>query len=367
VAKSLGARPLVVTGRNLDRCSAVRERLRDEGLATASFSVAGEPTLEAIGQGVELAKSAGCDLVVAVGGGSALDAGKAVAALAVNPGDPLRYLEVVGEARSLEKRPLPLIAIPTTAGTGSEVTRNAVLASPAHGVKASLRHAWMLPAVALVDPELTYDLPPDVTASTGLDALTQLIEPYVSKKANPVTDGFCSEGIGRAARSLRQAFADGHDVEARQDMALASLLGGLALANAGLGAVHGLAAPLGGLRPVPHGVACAAMLPHVMRANIRALRREVAAAENGEIDAALSRYRHIACVLTGDPHAQAEDGAEWVAALVAELHISPLADFRVTPNDLPEIAKRAASASSMRANPVQLSEAELVGVLRQSL
>ena len=231
--------------------------------------------------------------MIGLGGGSAIDAAKAIAALAANGGDPLDYLEVVGRGRSLTQPSLPCIAIPTTAGTGAEVTRNAVLASPEHGIKASLRSATMLPRLALVDPELTYSLPAAVTASTGLDALTQLIEPFTSSKANPLTDALCREGMMRAARSLRTAYEDGRDAAAREDMALASLFGGLALANAGLGVVHGFAGPVGGTFHAPHGAVCAAFLPHVMAVNARALRTR----QPGS--AALARYDEIARILTG--------------------------------------------------------------------
>ena len=208
-------------------------------------------------------------------------------------GELLDYVEIIGRGQALTKPSAPFIAIPTTAGTGSEVTRNAVLASPEHRVKVSLRSPLMLARVALVDPELTYDLPPALTASTGLDALTQLIEPFVCLRANPMTDGLCVEGMRRAARSLRVAFTDGQNKSAREDMAVASLFGGLALANAGLGAVHGFAGPIGGMFPAPHGAVCAALLPHVMTANIRALRQRAPGSE------ALRRYDKVARLLTG--------------------------------------------------------------------
>src|SRR5205807_1153012 len=173
-----------------------------------------------------------------------------------------------------------------------------------HHVKVSLRSPLMLPKVALVDPQLTYDLPAELTASTGLDALTQLIEPYVSCKANPLTDSICAEGIRRAARSLRPAFDNGTDKSAREDMALASLFGGLALANAGLGAVHGFAAPIGGMFPAPHGAVCAALLPQVMEVNLRALRQRAPQSE------ALARFVEIARILTGRAEADANDGVK---------------------------------------------------------
>ena len=242
LARSFGARALVVTG-----ASAERARPLISSLSAEIFSLAEEPTAEVVREGARRAKDAACNVVVSIGGGSVIDAGKAIAALATNGGEPLDFLEVVGKGREIQSPPLPFIAVPTTAGTGSEVTRNAVLGSPEHGVKASMRSPFMLPRVALIDPELTYGLPPAITAYTGLDALTQLIEPYVSARANPLVDAICREGIRLAAGALLRAYRDGRDKDARRDMSVASLFGGLALANAGLGVVHGFAAPLGGL------------------------------------------------------------------------------------------------------------------------
>ena len=306
-ARAMGTRVLVVTGRTRERADAVARELE-----APVFQVAGEPTVELVRDGVELCREERCDVVVAVGGGSAIDGGKAIAALAANTGDVLDYLEVVGKGQPLAHPSAAFIAVPTTAGTGSEVTRNAVLASGEHGVKASLRSPWMLPRLAVVDPELTYGLPAAVTASTGLDALTQLIEPFVSARRNAMTDMYCVEGIRRVARSLARACEDG-DKAARADMALASLLGGLSLANAGLGAVHGFAAPVGGMFPAPHGAVCAALLPWVMDANIRALRARAPESE------ALRRYYTVAALLTGRPDARPEVGVEWVAELTERL------------------------------------------------
>jgi alcohol dehydrogenase class IV len=300
---------------------------------------------------------AGCDVVVSLGGGSAIDAGKAIASVATNGGEPLDFLEVVGKGRTLEAAPLPFLAVPTTAGTGSEVTRNAVLASAEHGVKASMRSPMMLPRVALVDPELTYALPPAVTANTGLDALTQLIEPYVSARANPLTDALCVEGIGRAAGALSRVYHDGADQQARSDMALASLFGGLALANAGLGVVHGFAAPLGGSWNAPHGALCAALLPHGMAANIAALRLRA------PLHPALERYVVLARLLTGQKEASAEDGVEWVRALSAELGVPSLRAWGIAQADLPGVVEKAAHASSMKANPLPLTSEELLAVV----
>jgi alcohol dehydrogenase class IV len=356
-ARGLGTTALLVTGRSPERAQALAAALP----AAVPFAVEGEPSIELVRRGVALAREARADLVISIGGGSAIDAGKAIAALLANGGDVLDYLEVIGKAQPLSRPSVPFIAIPTTAGTGSEVTRNSVLASPQHGVKASLRSPFMLPRLAVVDPELTYALPPAITASTGLDALTQLIEPYVSVRANPMTDAVCLEGMRRAAEALPRAWRDGSDREARRDMALASLFGGIALANAGLGAVHGFAAPVGGMFPAPHGAVCAAVLPHAMAINIEALRRRAPGSPS------LRRYAEAACLLTGLPHATAEDGARWVAALCRRLDIPPLRTYGVTGGDIPGLATRAAQASSMKANPIALTEDEMREIMARAI
>ena len=352
LVRTFGTRPLIVTG-----ASAERAQWLIAALSAESFAVPGEPTVELVREGARHVRASQCDVVLAIGGGSAIDAGKAIAALATNGGEPLEFLEVVGKGRAISEPPLPFIAVPTTAGTGSEVTRNAVLGSTEHGVKASLRSPLMLPRVALIDPELTYALPPAVTAATGLDALTQLIEPYVSARANPLTDALCVAGIERAAGALRRVFHDGADREARRDMALASLFGGLALANAGLGVVHGFAAPLGGSWKAPHGALCAALLPHGMAANVAALRARAPQ------HPALQRYAAIARLLTGQNTASAEEGIDWVRALCAELDIPALRSWGVSEADLPGIVEKAARASSMQANPLPLTSEELLAAV----
>ncbi len=360
-ARELGRRAFVLTGRAGRNSERLLDLLAAEGVEATAYPVPGEPTVDGVVAATDAARRQRSDLVIGLGGGSPIDAAKAVSALLANPGAPLDYIEVVGRAQPLTKPAAPCIAIPTTAGTGAEVTRNAVLASPAHQIKVSLRSPLMLPRLAIVDPELTLDLPPALTASTGLDALTQLIEPYVSVRANPLSDGFCTEGIRRAARGLRPAFQDGANAAAREDMALASLLGGLALANAGLGAVHGLAAPVGGMFPAPHGAVCAALLPHVMEANLQAARRTAAASGIS------GRYDGIARLLTGDPKAGAEDGVRWVRDLIAGFPIQPLRAFGVTSESVPALVARAAKASSMKANPVPLTEDELSAILHAAM
>ena len=361
ITAGFGKRALLVTGRDSGRAGPLLKILHDAGVGTATFSVAGEPEISTVEQGTALAKKENCELVAGFGGGSALDAAKAIAAMLANGGALLDYLEIIGRGQALAKPSAPFIAIPTTAGTGSEVTRNAVLASPEHKLKVSLRSPLMLAKVALVDPDLTLDLPPALTASTGLDALTQLIEPFVCTRANPMTDGLCVSGMRRVARSLRAAFANGRDKTAREDMAVASLFGGLALANAGLGAVHGFAGPIGGMFPAPHGAICAALLPHVMAANMRALRQRI---PDGD---ALRRYDETARLLTGNNGATADEGVKWVGKLVDDLQIPRLGEYGVREEHVADLVTKAANASSMKANPVQLTAEELAATLRQAV
>jgi len=361
LAKDNGHRALVVTGRNVKRAEPLLALLREKSVDAVTFPVPGEPELATVENGVALAKREQCDFVISFGGGSAIDAGKAIAAMLTNEGQLLDYLEIIGRGKALTKPSAPFIAIPTTAGTGAEVTRNSVLASPEHRVKVSLRSPLMLPKIALVDPELTYNLPPGLTASTGLDALTQLIEPYVCSRANPMTDALCVDGIKRAARSLTAAFQNPGDVAAREDMALASLFGGMALANAGLGAVHGFAGPIGGMFPAPHGAICAALLPHVMEANLRALRERQPAGES------LGRYDEVARLLTGNPSATAGDGVEWVRKLTATLQIPRLGTCGIKPAHTRELVEKAAQSSSMKANPIKFTPEELANILQRAI
>lgn len=361
IARGLGQRALVVTGAGPQRAEKLLAGLAAAGVRCSSFAVAGEPKVATVEAGVAQARRAGCDLVIGFGGGSVIDAGKAIAAMLANDGALADYLELIGRGLALTRPGAPFVAIPTTAGTGSEVTRNAVLASPERRVKVSLRSPLMLARVALVDPELARDLPPALTASTGLDALTQLIEPYVCLRANPLTDGFCTEGLRRVARSLREAVVQGGNTSAREDMALASLLGGLALANAGLGAVHGFAGPIGGMFPAPHGAVCGALLPHVMAGNVRAL------IERAPADPALRRYRQVAALLTGHPEAGAADGVAWVQNLVQALPVPKLGAYGIGPEHVSDVVAKAANSSSMKPNPIALTAEELAGILRQAL
>ena len=358
VLAGLGSRVLVYTGANPERHAGLLTGL---GLPAAMLEVDAEPTVELARAGVGAAREHGADVVVAIGGGSVIDTGKAVAMLLGNGGDPLDYLEVIGAGRAITRPAVPCVAVPTTAGTGAEVTANAVLASPRHRLKASLRSPLMIPRVALVDPQLTVSCPRSVTAASGLDALTQCLEPLVSPRASPLTDGLASEGLRRAAAGLRAACADGENLAARADMATCALLGGMALANAKLGAVHGLAGVIGGMADVPHGIACAAVLAPVISANVRALR------SGPPGPPALDRYGRAARLLTGDPAASVEDGLAWIRQTLVLLEVPGLAAFGVAAQHADEIAAKALTSNSMQGNPVALSHGDLKAIVAQAL
>jgi alcohol dehydrogenase class IV len=355
-----GRRALVVTARDLVRAAPLVDVLDRAGISYSIYPTRGEPSIDDARQGKQQAQDAECDFVIGFGGGAAIDTGKAIAALLTNAGDPLDYLEVIGRGQPIRNASVPFAAIPTTAGTGSEVTSNAVLASEEHRVKVSLRSPLMLARLAVVDPELTITSPPHVTAASGLDALTQVIEPFVSNKANPMTDALCREAIERAARSLKRAYLNGQDAAAREDMAVVSLFGGLALSNAKLGAVHGFAGPFGGMFDAPHGAICARLLPFVTRMNIQALR-----ARQPE-SATLTRYAEVARLLTGRSDATPEDGADWLHSLCNDLAVPPLSTYGLSEADYPALIEKAAAASSMQGNPIKLTADEMRDILVQA-
>jgi alcohol dehydrogenase class IV len=355
-----GRRAFLVLGGTPDRFQRILDGIATRGVTWETCSISGEPATATVRDAVRSARAAAAEVVVAIGGGSVLDTGKAVAALLTNEGELSDYLEVVGKSRPLRRAAAPCLAVPTTAGTGAEVTYNAVLAVPEQHVKVSMRSPLMLPRYALVDPLLTHSVPAALTASTGLDALTQLIEAFVSNKANPLTDGVCREGLQRAGRSLRRAFEDGADAEAREDMSLASLFSGLALANAKLGAVHGFAGPLGGMTDAPHGVICGKLLPFVMQANVQALRTRAPDSP------ALARFDEIGRILTGRSTAAASDAVSWTEELCALFSLPGLRGYGLREADFPAVVNKAQKASSMKGNPIELHDEELVQVLRQA-
>lgn len=362
LARELGDRALLVTDSfRPPAVEALIAALRAADLRITHFTVSGEPDVEVIDQAKRAALAEGCDLVISIGGGSVIDSGKASAALIPNSGEALDYLEVIGAGRKLVADPLPFIALPTTAGTGAEVTKNAVIGSKAHRVKVSLRDNRMLADIALVDPLLTHSLPAAVTASTGMDALTQVLEPFVSQQANPLTDAICVEGLRRAGRSLRRVHAEPTDAAARADMALASLFGGMALANAKLGAAHGFAGVLGGMYDAPHGAICAALLPPVMRANIKALQ------EREPENPALKRYQYAAQILLFDRTAAAADAMAWIGETSRIFGIPGLGDIGARAEDFDEIVAKSAVSSSMKGNPIALTPEEMKRVLEAAL
>jgi alcohol dehydrogenase class IV len=345
-------RVLVVTGRNPDRAAGVRSALAETGIATEVFPVASEPSIDLVRESVRAAADTSCDAVLGFGGGSALDVAKATAVLATTGADPIDHLEVIGAGRPITQPGLPCVAVPTTAGTGSEVTRNAVLAGD--GVKASLRTPLMLPKVAVVDPDQLVGVPPPTIAASGMDALSQLIEPLLSARANPFTDALARDGIRRSARSLRRAYADGMtDPDVREDLALASLFGGLCLANSGLGAVHGLAAAAGARLSAPHGAVCAAALAAAVEVNLRALR------DRAPDHPALPRFTEVAVLLTDRADARPEDGIAWLQELTEALAIPGLAGYGMGEDDVAAVVAATQRASSTRANPIELTDAEI--------
>ena len=358
---TLGAsRVLVVTGRTASRADAIRSALSKAGISSIPFEVATEPSIERARAAMALLADAGCDAVLGFGGGSAIDVAKAAAVLATSGIDPLEHLEVIGAGRPIERPGLPCVAVPTTAGTGSEVTRNSVLSGG--GVKASLRSPLMLPKVAVVDPDLLLGLPSATIAASGMDALSQLIEPLLSQRANPFSDALARDGIGRSARSLRRAYQEGmEDAAVREDLALASLFGGICLANSGLGAVHGIAAAAGARLAAPHGAVCAAVLAAAMEVNLRVLR------ERAPEHPALLRMAEVALLLTGQRDAAPGDGIVWLQELTAALSIPGLASYRLSEDEIPAVVAAAQKASSMRGNPIELSDTEVTEIVTRSL
>jgi alcohol dehydrogenase class IV len=321
VLADLGAsRVLVVTGRTTTRADGIRSALKDADISSVVFGVATEPSVERVRAGLDLLLETSCDAVLGFGGGSALDVAKALAVLATSGTDVMDHLEIIGAGRPLERPGLPCVAVPTTAGTGSEVTRNAVLSGG--GVKASLRSPLLLPRVALVDPDLLVGVPRPTIAASGMDALSQLIEPLLSQRAHPFTDALARDGIRRSARSLRRAYQEGmEDSGVREDLAMASLFSGICLANSGLGVVHGLAAALAARLSAPHGAVCAATLAAAVDVNLRALR------ERAPEHPALPRITEVATLLTGRSDATAEDAIAWLQELTGALSIPGLASY----------------------------------------
>jgi alcohol dehydrogenase class IV len=361
LSKPYGKKALIVTGSRDVVSDKIRGHLEKVDIASAHFKVTGEPSLKTTKVGLDLARDEKCDMVIACGGGSVIDSGKIIAAMLNNPGEILAYLEVIGEGKSLSSPSAPCIVIPTTAGTGAEVTKNAVISSEEHKLKVSLRSSYMFPELVLLDPLLTLTMPQGVTASTGLDALTQVLEPFVSHLANPVTDAFCREGMRLASHALRRAYDHGDDLEAREEMLLASLFGGIALANAKLGVVHGFAGVIGGMYGIPHGIVCAGLLPYSIETNVKAL------LEREKENPAIARYKEAAEILTGNRDASIEDGMKWIMDLCDHLSIPRFKEYGLKEEDFHDVIEKSMKASSMKGNPIVLTYEELEELLRKAL
>ncbi|MDB3910784.1 iron-containing alcohol dehydrogenase [Paracoccaceae bacterium] len=346
-AKGLGQRAMLVNGATAARA----DWLADQLAPVARFAVGHEPDIAMIEAGVAAARAAKVQVIVALGGGAVIDAGKAIAALVPAHLPMMDYLEVVGRGLPLEADPLPFIAVPTTAGTGAEVTKNAVIGVPSARRKVSLRDNRMLPDVAVIDPALTDGTPKSVTLASGLDAITQVIEPYLCTKANRLTDVLCRNAIPLGLAALVRLM-EAEDVGARDDLAWVSLCGGLALANAGLGAVHGLAGPIGGVAPAPHGAVCGVLLPPVLAANAQAA-TGVAAARISEVQTWISDAFGV-------------EAKQAMTALQnwSQHHGLPrLSQMGVREDELQSIAQASLGSSSMRGNPVALTEGALTDIL----
>ena len=352
--KGWGERALVLTGSRPDRQADLVAGLERLGIQATFHAVVGEPTVASVEAAVASGRTANAEFVVAIGGGSVLDTGKAVAAMLGNPGNLADHLEVVGRGLSIEKDAPPVLAIPTTAGTGAEVTMNAVIGVPEHGVKVSLRHPSILPKLVLVDPELMVSAPFSVTRDAGMDALTQLVEAFTSKKGTPVTDGLCREGLSRVFDALEDVLEDGGDLDARGEMAFSSLMSGMALANGGLGAVHGLAGPLGGMIPAAHGAICAALLPAVLRMNLW-LSDEALAARFQEVSG-----------FCGLPD-RADGIVGWVEAFTKRHGVFGLRALGLEDTRIDELVEKGMRASSMKGNPVPLTPIQLRQIVVESL
>lgn len=367
LAAGYGRRVLLVTGAHSLRASvhgrSLHESFHRHGLEVHALAVAGEPSPAFVDAAVHEHRARGIDVVVGIGGGSVLDAAKAIAGLLPSGRSAMDHLEEVGRGVPYEGPATPMLAAPTTAGTGSEATRNAVLGEPGpDGFKRSFRHDALVPEWAVVDPDLLETCPRALIAADGMDALTQLLESYVSTRAQPFTDALAEQGLVAVREGLLAWYEDtGDPAVARASMAYAALLSGITLANAGLGVVHGLAAPLGARRPIPHGVACGTLVAAATAANVRALRESAPGSD------ALARYGRAWRLLAGARGAIPDDGAERLVALLEEwtarLALPRLDAYGVDDADVAWILRRGRGGST-RTNPVELDDAALAGILR---
>lgn len=353
-------RILVVTGSSPARHQDLLESWRATGHEITILTQSGEPLIADAIAAASLGKQQQVHRVIAIGGGSVIDLAKAAAALIANPGEPLDYLEVVGKGLPLPFPALPCWALPTTSGTGAEVTKNAVLGVPSASVKVSLRHDSMIPELAIIDPLLCLGLGARQSYAAGMDAFVQVLEPYLSHQSNAISDALCVQAIPKAYRALLKLSENLDDIESRSELAEVSLFGGLALANAKLGAVHGFAGPLGGIIPAKHGELCAALLSECARANILGLR------QRDPQNRALLRYAQVACWLSGSSDSQAEDCIALFRGLHTKLKLPSLKDLGFEPKHLELSLEMSAQSSSMKGNPIQLTRDEMSSVLNNS-
>ncbi|NAW68001.1 iron-containing alcohol dehydrogenase [Vibrio sp. V27_P1S3P104] len=348
---------LLVSGKNLQRAQTVTQYLQQQHMRYQHIAIHGEPNITMVEEAAMAGRRFQPQVVVAIGGGSVLDMGKALAAIIPNQGNVYDYVEVVGRNVPLKTKPLPFIAIPTTASTGSEVTKNAVLKSGQDKVKVSLRSPDMLAAVAIIDPSLTYGTDSYTSGRGAMDAFTHLMEAYVCGEPNPLTDMICEEGLRRLARSTVAACCR-DEPSARSDLSFAAMLGGMAITNAKLGAAHGLASALGGKLDAPHSVITARLAPYVMRENINAAKQE----KRHDI---MQRYYRISQILTKRKNVNIEDGILWVQMMLDKLKLPTLAQFGVCTTSFEQVAQDALRSQAIKGNPLPLTHARLVYILRQ--
>ena len=360
IIESFGKRALLIHSKSHPLISGIIQEINDSNIELVPLAVTGEPSTESISEILSRTTGKKFDCIVGIGGGSVIDSAKAVSTLLANPGTITDYLEIVGKNLPINNSPIPCIAVPTTAGTGSEVTKNAVLSVGEKKIKVSLRSTRMIPRVAIIDPELTYSMPAEVTASTGMDAIIQLIEPFISNKANSFTDGICREGLKAASGSIRKVFYNPSDSDGRAGMSYASLCGGIALANSGLGAVHGIAGVIGGMYSKPHGQICAALLNGTLEINIKAIARR-----QGE-NPCRQKFRELAVILTGRADADESDVTLWSKEICHDLEIPSLSALGISRCEFDVICEKAAISSSMKGNPILLTPEELNEILEIS-
>jgi len=357
-AKRLGNKVLVVLGRSAMRKSGALDRLtrllKENNLEYIIYeNIPSDPTVETVDTGTSLARKESCNLVIALGGGSVLDTGKAISAMVTNEGSVADYQEIEGKGKKFQHKTLPFIAIPTTSGTGSEATKNAVITNTKFSLKKSIRDPWLIPKVALVDPELTLSLPPYMTAVCGGDALTQCIESYLGKKSQEITDILALHAIGSIGKSLVKAVKEGKNLEARKDMAMAALLSGLCLSNSGLGAAHALSHPLGVYYKIPHGLSCAVLLPYVMEFNLPVVTKKLAkiARSLGEDLSLLSETE------------AAQRAVEKIKEILSAVGIKEnLSEWGIKEKDFSQLIK-GAKGGSLNNNPRNTSDEDLIELL----